>query len=121
MAKRISGICYVSVDGSMLSLKSDSGLDCTMADVTRTEELSTHGVVGYSETPVAPSISGEFYVDQAFPMEKLQKESDMTVTAELANGKVFTLSGAFVSGDAMISGSSGTISLKFVGEKGIWN
>lgn len=121
MGKPIAGSCFVKTDGAALSLKMDGTLDITMSDVVRTAELSTAGVVGYSETPVAPSISGDFYVDSDFPLKTLCQNTAMTVIAELANGRTYTLSNAFVEGETNISAKDGTVSLKFVGTKGIWD
>ena len=118
MAKSIAGVCYVKVDGEQLALQ--GSLACSMSSVTREPQIATIGVVGYSETPIAPSISGTFFVPNDFPMERLMSATDMTIVAELANGKVFTLSDAFVAGEATVSASDGTTSLTFNGIKGNW-
>ena len=44
----------------------------------------------------------------------------MTITAELANGKVYTLSGAWLEGETSAKGDDGTVDLEFAGLKGIW-
>lgn len=116
---RISGICYIKVNGEQLSL--NGSLTCTMNTVTREAVMGSTGVAGFSETPVAPTISGTFNVGSDFPIDTLMQTTDMTVTAELANGMVFTLSEAFVSGEAQYSPSDGTVSLTFTGVKGNWS
>ncbi len=117
MTKRLSGVCYVYINGTQLALKADGSLEYSMASVTRTAELATSGVVGYSETPVAPYISGEFMLTEDFPIDAVTSNTNMTVVAELSNGWTVTLSGAFVDGEITASGSGGTVSLKFVGDK----
>ena len=118
MAKRIAGTCYVKVNGEQLSL--NGSMTCTMSDVNREAVLGSNGVAGYSESPVAPSIIGTFNVTTDFPLETLMDTTDMTVTAELANGMVYTISDAFVSGETNYSASDGNISLTFVGMRGSW-
>jgi hypothetical protein len=44
----------------------------------------------------------------------------MTVTAELANGKVYTLAGAYLEGETVSNGEEGTADIEFSGFKGIW-
>ena len=116
---RIAGTCYVKVNSEQLSL--NGSLTCTMNSVTREAIMGSTGVAGFSETPVAPSISGTFNVGPDFPLDTLMSQTDMTVTAELANGMVFTLSDAFVSGDVSYSPSDGTVSITFTGSRGNWS
>lgn len=119
MAKTIAGICYIKVDGEQLSLS--GSLSISMAEVTREAVMGSLGVAGCSETPVAPSLTGTFNVDEAFPISALLNNTNMTVTAECANGMVFTLSGAFVSGEVSYTPGEGTVQLTFTGEKGNWS
>lgn len=119
MAKTIAGACYIKVDGEQLSL--NGALSCVANTVVREAVMGSTGVAGYSENPVAPTITGTFNVQPDFPMEKLMSNTSMTVTAELANGMVFTLSDAFVSGEASFSASEGTMQLTFTGERGSWS
>lgn len=118
MAKSIAGTCYVKVDGEQLSL--NGSLSCTMNTVVREAILGSNGVAGFSENPVAPTISGTFNVPKDFPVERLMSSTAMTVTAELANGMVFTLSDAFVSGEVSFSPNDGTVALTFTGVRGNW-
>lgn len=117
--KSIAGTCYVKVDGEQLSLS--GSLTCSMTETVREAVMGSLGVAGYSETPIAPTISGTFNVTSDFPMDSLLNNTDMTVTAECANGMVFTLSGAFVSGEVSYSPNDGTVQLTFTGEKGNWS
>lgn len=119
MARTIAGICYVKVDGEQLSLSGN--LSISMAEVTREAVMGSLGVAGCSETPVAPTITGTFNVDEKFPIDTLLRNTNMTVTAECANGMVFTLSGAFVSGEVSYTPGEGTVQLTFTGDKGNWS
>jgi hypothetical protein len=44
----------------------------------------------------------------------------MTVTAELANGKVYTLTNAYVEGEMTGNGEEGTVEIEFSGITGVW-
>ena len=68
--QRISGTCYITVDGEELNLS--GSLQIPVNKYTRQAVTASGRVIGYSETPVVPSISGNFYVDADFPLEKLQ-------------------------------------------------
>lgn len=116
MGKRLAGTCYVKVDGEQLEL--EGSLEFPITKVTRTSLLANGRVVGFQETPVAPYISGNFYVTPDFPVEKITSGEDMTVTAECANGMVYTLSGAYVSDQVNFNPNDGTMTIKFDGEDG---
>jgi hypothetical protein len=118
MGQLIAGTCYVKVDGEMLLLK--GSMTATVSEVTREEVVANGRVQGFKETCVPPSISGNFVVDSNFPISKLQTGTDMTVTAEFANGKVFTLGDAFVRDQVEVSADDSEATIKFVGMDGVW-
>lgn len=118
MAKRIAGTCYIKVDGTQLEIK--GGLEIPIIEVTRETILSTSGVAGYKEMPIAPSVKFTGIFGPDFPIAKLVSGTDMTITSELANGKVHTLSGAFLVGEATAKAEDGEVDLEFNGTKGIW-
>lgn len=120
MAKGIAGTCYLKVDGEQLSVSSNS-ITIQSAEVKREAVMGSTGLAGYSEEAVAPSITCTFNVPADFPWKKLLNGTDLTVTAELVTGKVYTLSGAFVSGDVSYKPGDGTTELTFVGETGSWS
>ena len=118
--QRIAGTCYISVDGESLNLQ--GSLSIPMANVTREAIVASGRTIGYKETPVTPTISGSFYVDPAFPLDKLRNAADMTIVAELANGMVYTLSHAFLTGgDSNFNPEDGNVTLNFSGIRGDWS
>lgn len=116
--RRIAGICYVKVDGEQLEVA--GSVECPLLDVTRETVMGLSGPSGFKETAAEPyvKLSASFVPD--FPIEKLRTSTDMTVTAELANGRVYTLSGAFVKGETPAKGDEGTVDLEFGGKRGQW-
>lgn len=117
-AKRIAGTCFVKVDGEQLELS--GSLAFPLNDVQRTTLTSAAGtVVGYSEITQVPYVSGTFFVKNDFPVETLKSSTSMTVTAECANGMVYTLSEAYLAGDSIeYSPQDGTVTLKWEGTRG---
>jgi hypothetical protein len=118
MAKRIAGTCYVKVDGEQLEVK--GGLEISAMDTVRETVMHSAGPAGFKETPVVPSVKLTVIVGEKFPLKKLQDGTDMTITSELANGMVHTLSGAYMVGEPSIKAEDGEMDLEFNGKKGIW-
>lgn len=118
MAKRVAGICYIKVDGEQLEV--EGGVECPLMDTSREPVMGTNGLAGYKETALTPYVKLSAIFVPEFPIEKLRDGTDMTVTAEMANGKVYTLSEAFCVGDNAVKGTDGMIDLEFNGKRGIW-
>lgn len=118
MGKRIAGVCYVKLDGTQLEIK--GGLDAPIVARKREAVVSATGVAGFKETTVVPFVKVTTIFTADFPIEQLKAGTDMTVTAEFANGKVYTLSGAWVANEASAKGEEGEIELEFNGTDGVW-
>ena len=118
MAKRVAGICYIKVDGEQLEVS--GGVECPIVDVKRETVMGLAGPAGLKETALEPFIKLSAIFMPNFPLSTLQTNTEMTVTAELANGKVYTLSGAFLKGEPSVKGEDGTVDLEFGGKKGQW-
>lgn len=117
-APRVAGICYFKVDGEQLEVK--GSIECPITDNVLEAVSGLSGVAGYKETHRVPFIKGAFIFTPNFPLQKLNEGRDLTITAELANGKVYTLSGAFVVGEPSAKGDDGEVEIEFNGLKGIW-
>lgn len=118
-APRIAGTCYCKVDSEQLEVSSD-GIEVPMTTINRTPVMSTTGVSGYKEEQRVPYLKAKFNIPAGFPREKLDTMTDGTITAELANGQVYTLSGAFVVGEPSYNSGDGTAEYEFNGVKGLW-
>lgn len=118
MAKRVAGICYIKVDGEQLEVS--GGVECPLAETSRETVMGLSGPAGFKETAIAPYVKLSAIFVPGFPIEKLREGTEMTVTAELANGKVYTLSGAYLVGETAIKGDEGATDLEFNGAKGQW-
>lgn len=115
MGKKIAGTCYIKADGAQLAV--EGSVEIPLRSVTRETKIGSTGVVGYSETDTAPYVKATVFLDPDFPTSVLSS-TGMTITAELANGWVYTLNEAWLSGEIAGNMSDGTVSLEFNGLSG---
>jgi len=118
MARRVAGICYIKIDGEQLEVS--GGVECPIVDLKRETVMGLSGPAGMKETAMEPFIKVSAIFMPGFPLDTLQTNTEMTITAELANGKVYTLSGAFLKGEPSVKGEDGTVELEFSGKRGQW-
>ena len=118
MAKRVAGICYIKVDGEQLEVS--GGVEAPIVELKRETVMGLSGPAGLKETALEPYIKVTAIFMPGFPKDTLRTNTEMTVTAEMANGKVYTLSGAFVKGEPSAKGEDGTVELEFGGKRGQW-
>lgn len=110
---RIAGTAYVKVDGKQYAL--EGSLTVSPDPEEREGKAGLSGVAGYAETPRVPFIEGTFFATQELSLEEVRAIVDATVTAELANGKVYVLRNAWAAGARELNGAEGTVAIKFEG------
>lgn len=118
MAGRVSGICYIKVDGSQLEVK--GGIETPIARTAKEAVMGLSGNAGYKETIQRQFLKLSAIFTNDFPINTIMQGTNMTLTAELANGRVYTLSNAWLEGEAMANGEEGTLELEFTGITGTW-
>lgn len=109
---KVAGTCYINVDGNQLVV--NGAVAVPLTDVTR--ETIKAGY--FSENERTPYVALDAIIDKDFPIDQIKNGTDMTVTAELANGKIYVLSGAYLVDDPEYTADDGTASLRFEGAKG---
>ena len=82
---RLAGIAFVQVDGTNYMLSGD--LSYCVTAVSRESLAGQDRIHGYSEKPVAPYISGTFRDSGGLTVADFNAMTNVTVTADLANGK----------------------------------
>ena len=112
---KIAGVCYLKVDGAQYALR--GSLKVSPDDIEREGIAGQDGVHGYKETPRVPSISGDISDKGGLSLEALRNITDATVTAELANGKVYTLRNAWTKAAHELDTAKGQVSVTFEGMK----
>ena len=118
MGQRVAGICYIKIDGEQLEVS--GGVECPLLDVKREAVMGLAGVAGYKETAIKHFVKLSAVFTPDFPLDLVRSNTEMTITAELANGKVYTLSGAWLEGESNAKGDDGTVDLEFAGLAGQW-
>jgi hypothetical protein len=82
---RLAGVAYVSVDGQSYMLVGD--LTYSVSKISRETLIGQDRVHGYAEKPHAGFISGTFRDAGGLTVANFNAMTNVTVTAELANGK----------------------------------
>lgn len=119
MAQRIAGICFVKVDGAQFEIAGD--IEIPLTEFKREAVMGLAGPAGYKETAVEPYVKVKALFTPDFPINTLRTNTTLTVTAELANGIVYTLSNAFVRGEPKAKPVEGEIEIEFSGSQGQWS
>ncbi|WP_166359284.1 phage tail tube protein [Pseudomonas akapageensis] len=114
MGQKVAGTCYVKVDGAQLTIT--GGCEAPLSDKKRETVVPGY----YKEEDLAPYLKVSAVHTSDFPLKALVSGTDMTVTCEFKNGKVYVLSGAYLVDEPSSKGDDGTIELQFDGNKGTW-
>lgn len=115
---RIAGTTYIKVDGGQLSLM--GSIEIPLNLTVKESIVDLGGGVDFKETHRAPYLKGSFKVPKGFPLKKIIEGTNMTVTAELANGWVHVLKNAWLEGESNYNPEDGTVDLQFNGEEGFY-
>lgn len=118
MGRRVAGVCYIKVDGAQLEVSGN--VEAPLSNVTRETVMALAGVAGFKETATKPYLKIEAIFTPDFPIATITQGTNMTITAELANGKVYTLTGAWLEGENAAKGDEGKTDLEFAGTSGVW-
>lgn len=113
---RIAGTCYFKLDG--LQISASGGVEVPMNTKVRDDIIGLDGSGNFKETHRAPYVKLTGIVTKDFPVDKITESTEMTITAELANGQVYVLSQAWLHGEANHNPEEGTVDLEFHGTEG---
>lgn len=94
---RVAGVCYLSVDGAREALVGE--LAYQTSGMMREAKVGADGPHGYKEKPVLGSITGKIRDRGGLSLTALGAMTNVTIIAELANGKTVVARNAFWSGD----------------------
>ena len=110
---KIAGTVFLKFDGEQLQLRGD--LTVTPGSIERESIVGQDAVHGFKEMPRAPFIEGNFSDGAAVSLEALLKQEDVTVQAELANGKQYILRNAWLVPSPELDTSEGQMTLRWEG------
>jgi hypothetical protein len=113
---RVSGTVYLSIDGQSYPLVGDFTWDPAM--VSRETVVGQDGVHGYSEKPKAPSMKGKLRDLGGLSVGDINGLTNVTLTGELANGKLIVGRNMWQVGDLEVASNDGTYDVAFEGPQG---
>ncbi|WEL56713.1 phage tail tube protein [Pseudomonas kermanshahensis] len=114
MGKKVAGTVYIKVDGTQFTVT--GGVEAPLSDKKR--ETVAPGF--FKEEDLPGYVVATVVADPDLPIAQLMAATDATVTAELGNGWVYVLSGAYIVEEPAAKGDDGTIDLRWEGTKGVW-
>lgn len=114
--QRKGGIIQLRVDGEIQQAKGD--FTYNLGAPKREAIIGADGVHGYKETPQVAFIEGEITDRETLNLAKLVGLVDVTVTLDLANGKVIFLRNAWYAGEGTVNTGEGNIAVRFEGLEG---
>jgi len=109
----IAGVAYCKADGVQYALRGSFTIDPTA--VTREGVAGMDGVHGFKETPKIPQIKAQISDMGDLSLQALGAMTNSTITAELANGKVYILANAWQSGELSLNTGDGTTDVTWQG------
>lgn len=113
---RVAGVAYLSVDGVSYALSGE--LEYNPGLVKRESAIGQDGVHGYKELPVAPHISGTIRDMNGLSVASLNAMTNVTVTLQLANGKLVVGRNMWVVEDTVAKTSESTVEVRWEGLQG---
>jgi len=113
MAVRIGGIAFLRVDGRQYPLR--GAFTVSPSAVERSGVAGQDQVHGYIEVPRVPFIEGDVSLTPEVSAEELELITGATVTAELANGKVYVLRDAWCKSALELQTHDGQTRVRFEG------
>lgn len=113
MAQRFAGIAFLYVDGNQMSLRGN--FTVSPSAVARTMIAGQDGVHGYQELPRVPYIEGDISTVPALNLADLEAQVNVTVIAQLANGKQYTLGQAACKADLEANTRDGQARVRWEG------
>jgi hypothetical protein len=117
--RRVGGTISFRTNGEVQFAKGE--FTCVDSAPKRTAVTGTDTRVhGFKEEARVPSIKGTITMQPGQDVRAFFNLVDATITAELANGQMFTLGGAWYAGEAQVTSGEGEIDVMFEGMTGEW-
>jgi hypothetical protein len=110
---RVGGTIALKINGDIYFAKGN--FTYNLGKAKREAVVGADVVHGYKETPQVPFIEGEITDRNELSLEDLVTLDDATVTLELANGKVITLSEGWYASEGTGNTEEGNIGCRFEG------
>ena len=113
MGMPVGGTAYVFCDGTQYPLR--GGLTVMPSRVTRTGVAGQDKVHGFTEQPVIPYIECDLTTQGEIAWDQFETFTNITVQADLINGKSYVLREAWVANPREINTAQGQTHVRFEG------
>jgi hypothetical protein len=113
---RVAGVAYIRVDGAQYALR--GSLTIQIDGEEREGIAGQDGVHGYIERPVVPTITCDVSDIGGLSLQSLAAMRNVTVQAELANGKKYLLRNAWTSVPRELNAADGQVTVTWEGMRG---
>ena len=117
MAK-VAGTAFFLVDGIRYSLKDN--FTVALTEIERESVVGLDGFHGVKENIVPAFMECDITDREDLDIDALNRAEDVTVTAELNNGKVGVLRNAYQINQLELGVDEGELTARFEGPKGEW-
>lgn len=114
--RRVGGIIQVQIQGQVYDAK--GSYTYNLGRPIREAVVGADTVHGYKEMPQVAFIEGVITDRQGIDLEQIVTARDVTVTLQLANGKVIVLRDAWFAGEGSATTEEGEIAVRFEGISG---
>lgn len=111
--RRVGGLIQVQIQGEIYDAK--GSFTYNLGRPMREAVVGADTVHGYKEMPQVAFVEGVITDRQTLDLETLVSARDVTVTLQLANGKVIVLREAWFAGEGSASTEEGEITVRFEG------
>lgn len=112
-APRIAGVAYFKADGNQFALRGN--FTVSPSPLERKMIAGQDYVHGYSEDPRVPFIEGDVSLVPGMNIEDVDAMINVTITAELANGKVYVLKEGVCKAAHELQSKEGQVRIRFEG------
>lgn len=113
MAKTLAGTAYLAIDGRTYLLVGDFAYNASR--VTRETMIGMDGIHGNSEKPRAGMIKMKCRDYGDISIAEINQMRNVTVTVEMANGKIVVGRNMWTTGDQEVEGTEATFDVVFEG------
>lgn len=115
----VGGTAYFKIDGRQYRIRANFKI--SLGDQERETVVGIDEVHGLIQKPAVPYIEADFTDQADLDLNVLEKAKDVTVTAELINGKTAVLNNASQVKKIELNVADGIYSARFEGKTGDWD
>lgn len=112
--QRRAGLITVQTDGEVQ--EAIGNFSYNLGHPMRETLVGADGIHGYKETPQPAFIEGELRDRSSLDLSALVQKKNITVTLELANGKLISLRDAWFAGEGTANSEEANIAVRFEGK-----